>query len=135
MALTVDIYDASTRYRLQANTITISHKREPKVAPLPGGNPLLIDLGQRSVSLLIEGKCNESGTDETEDAINIADRDDLEIIARDWGDTETVTVSDNTPPSPHIYTVKIDGVTLARREANSFYDFTLRCSGFISTLP
>ena len=136
MALAFQISDGviPTRFNLQVTNSSITHQREPKVSALPGGNPLMIDLGQRKVDIILEGFCSEKATNQLDGAINIADRDDIEIIGRDWGDTETVTLTDLRPVANHIYTVKIVSTNVSKREAQESYQFSIRLTGFVSTM-
>jgi len=69
------------QFKVQAQDFNVSYDRSPISAPLPGGEVLLFDLGQTRVNISISGVTGETGTDNTEGGIDIADKDDLETIA------------------------------------------------------
>jgi len=69
------------QYKVQAQDFNVSYDRSPISAPLPGGEVLLFDLGQTRVNISISGIASETGTNNTEGGIAIADKDDLETIA------------------------------------------------------
>ena len=69
------------QFKVQAQDFNVSYDRSPISAPLPGGEVLLFDLGQTRVNVSISGITGETGTNNTEGGIAIADKDDLETIA------------------------------------------------------
>ena len=99
---------------------------------MPNNNPLLIDLGQRMVRIVVEGSAAEMGTDEAEGGVNIADRDDLETIAETWGDTETITIRDNRTTPVRTYEVKINEIRLDGSGDRAFWNYVLTAVGFRS---
>ena len=118
--------------RLQAESISIIYDRSPIGAPLPGSDPILIDLGQRVVKIVIEGRVNETGTNEVEGATAISDKDDLEQIARLWYNTTiTCTISADQ------YTTKLDSLrlTLLPGVETVKWDFNLQLVGFWANPP
>ena len=126
----------SNNFRLQANTFTVTHELASLAAKLPGVNPILIDLGQWSIALSIEGTANNTGTNLLDGAIAIADKDDLEDMADPtpttgirWFD-QTITISDETVSgSFQDYTVKISKLQIAKRDAQNFWTFSLMAIG------
>ena len=69
------------QYKIQAQDFNVSYDRRQISAPLPGGSVLLFDLGQTRVNISISGIAGQTGTNDTEGGIAIADKDDLETIA------------------------------------------------------
>lgn len=133
MPLAIRITDGVTTFRLQTESFVVGHSRQPRASPLPNNAPLLIDLGSRKTELTISGVAAEVGTDESDEGVTIADRDDLETIAEAWGDTETVTITDARPSVARVYTVKIVNIKLERKGDRDFYDFILQAVGFRSS--
>jgi hypothetical protein len=127
-------------FMLQATNINFSHERSPIMVPLPGTNPLFIDLGQWKVSIQIEGTASIPGTNLTDGGIAIADKDDLEIIVgnqdsvfsgtsvKKWY-ANTITLTDTTNSIASTYDVKVSGLKMSRRAAQNFYTFTLSLVG------
>ena len=121
---------ASGTYALQVTNFRVEHERFPKASPLPGGDPLLIDLGQRIVRLILTGTASEAGTNNTDGAIRVADRDELEIMGRTW--SNNVTLTDSTMTPARTYTGKIQKVQLERKTVLTVYDFILIIVGFMN---
>ncbi|MEK6861546.1 MAG: hypothetical protein AABY07_06255 [Nanoarchaeota archaeon] len=124
-------------FRLQASTFTVTHELASLAAKLPGVNPILIDLGQWSIAISIEGIANNTGTDLLDGAIAIADKDDLENMADPtptggvirWFD-QTITISDETiSGSFQDYTVKLSKLQIVKRDAQNFWTFSLMAIG------
>lgn len=127
-------------FMLQATNINFSHERSPIMVPLPGTNPLFIDLGQWKVSIQIEGTASIPGTNLTDGGIAIADKDDLEIIVGNQDSVfsgtsvkkwypETITLTDTTNSIVSTYEVKVSNLKMSKRAANNFYTFTLGLVG------
>ena len=118
----------ATVYALQVTNFKVEHERLPKVSPLPAGNPLLIDLGQRLVRVTLEGTASEAGINNTDGAVRIADRDELEEMGRTWGNDVTITDSATSPATT--YTAKIQKVALERKNVQTFYNFLMIIIGY-----
>ena len=125
----------ANNFRLQSKRISISYERSPVVAALPGVDPLLFDLGQWKVSIIIEGVASFPGTDLNDsDAVPIADKDDLEVLgdstaSNPWH-SQTITITDNSAPTAVTYTIKISKIQLEKLDAQSYYTFNLQAIGF-----
>jgi hypothetical protein len=139
MALAIKISKSSgggiDDYLLQTKSLSITHQRSPIAAPMPGSDPLLIDLGQWKATIVVSGTARFTGTNESEGGIAIADRDDLETIADPtatnvWHD-KTITLTDNTDSPAKAYTVKISSLKLDKAETTDFYNFTLSMVGHL----
>ena len=117
---------AESALRLQADSVRITIDRSPIVAPLPGGNQIMLDLGQRRVLIVAEGYLSESGTNNTEGGEIVADKDDLEVATEEWWDsTVTFTVSADN------YQVKFKQCSFALDASReSFWHYTLQVEGF-----
>ena len=126
-------------YRLQAETVSVDYDRSAIVAPLPGGtSPLLLDLGQFKVSIVIEGWISRTGTDLTDGADPIPDKDDLELATRDWWSNGiTIDVPSNVEaatPTRDRYQVRIMKFRAVLKGANeNRWNYTLTCLGFLLT--
>ena len=122
-------------FNLAASNIVISHVRAPIVAPLPGSDPLILDLGQWKTTVTVTGRAEFTGTNKLDGTIPIADRDDFEnmvdpLIGNPWFD-ETITLTDNTDSGGTTYTVKISTVKLEKIDVKKYYEFTISCIGFL----
>ncbi len=92
LAITIVGGPGPITYRLQANTTKIFIGRDPLQAPLPGADPILLDLGQLRPTITIEGIVEEtSGLD---GAVIIPSKEQLEDAVEDWYNT-TITVTIN----------------------------------------
>jgi len=140
LAFTITNSSGPTSFRLQVTRVVISHTRAPVAAPLPGNDPLLIDLGQWKCNITLEGTAPEIGTNLTEGGVSIAEHNDLESMADpnaspNWY-SNNITLTDdsdrNAGTNP-VYTVKIAGLTLSKQEAHNFWSFTMNFVGFLST--
>ncbi len=125
-------------FRLQASRFVVTHDRSPIAAPLPAANPILIDLGQWKVDILIEGNCSFTGTNLSDDGVSIADRDNLENMAdstetNDWH-SNTITLTDSTEASTGAsdvtYTVKVSRLRIEKTDAQNFWNYQLQLVGF-----
>jgi hypothetical protein len=83
MALNVTMSGNSSSaktYSLKVNSARISYDRSPLVAPMPGGvDPIILDLGQFRVKIVLEGTVPVSGTesDGTNDIPSKVELEDL----------------------------------------------------------
>jgi len=139
MALAIKISNDSgagvTAYMLKASSLKIQHARSPIAIPMPGTDPILLDLGQWKLNITVTGDTDFTGHDENDGAIAIADRDDLEYIlnptsTNSWHD-QVITLTDDTNSGATTYTVKISGLTLEKADAKDYYTFTLAMVGFL----
>lgn len=92
MALGVTIVGGGgpTTYRLEAESVSIVFDRSPIQAPLPGADPLLLDLGMFRPSINIEGKVPvTAGSD---GGVTIPSKNNLEDAVESWYNT-TITVT------------------------------------------
>jgi len=130
----------TTTFMLQANSVQYSHDRSPIMVPLPGSNPLFIDMGQWKVSVMIEGTASLAGTNLSDGGIAIADKDDLEAMVGNQDSVfsgtsvkkwypETITLTDTTNSIVSTYEVKVSNLKMSKRAANNFYTFTLGLVG------
>ena len=136
MALSIEITDGTSNFRLKTSNFIIDHKREPLAQPIPGASnpvPIFIDIGQHILTITIEGQAEETDTNASEGGVNVADRDDLETMSENWGDTETVTITDNAPPTARIYTVKLNRIRLERKGGEAYFIFTITAEGYRSS--
>ena len=126
MALDVTLANDGTTYRLRCNTVRIAWRRNPMIAPIPGANPILFDLGYFQVEIAAEGILPEADT--TDEGIGVVPgKSTFETAVKTWGDTETLTFT----VSADSYTVKIAScqfTIVAARENR--WDFNLALRGF-----
>ena len=113
-------------FRLQVKQADILYQFRPFAIPLPGRDPILLDFGWRLVFISLEGICSETGDNLSEDSVLIADKDDLEIIARDWWSNIIVcTISGDD------YWVKVRSIKLTLTSGyESFWKYDLNLIGF-----
>lgn len=122
-------------FNLQAKDVNINHQRAPILIPLPGNDPIMLDLGQWKTTITISGIADFSGTDNLDGVIPIADRNDLESMAdpevpNPWYD-QTILLTDSSDSAGTVYTVKIAAIKLEKKDVRQYYDFTLSCLGFL----
>lgn len=120
MALGVTLVSGATTYRLEAESVSIAYERSPIQIPLPGSNPLLLDLGQFRPSINIDGKIPvTAGSD---GGVTIPSKNNLEDAVENWWNAPiTVTILGDA------YVSKIASCTFsmpASREA--VWDYRLR---------
>ncbi len=122
-------------FNLQTIDVVINHQRAPILFTLPGGDPIMLDLGQWKTTITLSGIADFTGTNKLDGVVPIADRNDLEAMAdpevpNAWYD-QTILLTDNTDSNGTIYTVKIATVKLEKKDVRDYYDFTLSCLGFL----
>ena len=126
---------AGNRLLLKAENITIQHVRKPFLIPIPATDARTMDLGYRSVNITVTGVASETGTNGVEGGINIADRDDLELVAGSWGEEgEIVQISDLEVSPARVYDVKIQSISLSRESPQILWKFTIQTIG-VQTFP
>lgn len=145
------------KFFLQSESLIIQHNRTPIVSSLPGTDPILLDLGQWTVDIKIEGVADvpvqmgnnrhreklmpnpDSGDGERAGMIPVADKDDLEGMAdptveNPWH-IEDILIRDRTysygDKKYTEYQVKIQSVTVSKSNVNDFYTFMLSASGYL----
>lgn len=131
MALDVSITSDGTggviaplTYRLQTEVVEISWNRSPIIIPIPNVDPQLLDLGQRTVAIRIDGIAEDTGATLTEGGVDVADKQDLERITETWFPSViTFTVSGE------VYTVKVQSLRLTLSAAKEVWDYTLQLIG------
>jgi hypothetical protein len=90
MALSVTIDNGSTTYALPTEEAEIIYARKPMQAPLPGGDPILIDLGQIVPSIILSGRVDDTAG--SSGGNTIPTKNNLEDALESWY-TDTVTVT------------------------------------------
>jgi hypothetical protein len=125
-------------YALGAESIRITHSGSPIVAVLPGADPLLLNLGQWKVTIVIDGIANKTATDLSDGSVSIADKDDLEAMADptitdSWFD-ETVTIHDETVAGSFAtYTVQIASIALSKDDVRDYWHFNMQAIGKLAS--
>jgi hypothetical protein len=118
LSVLITTSSSTVNYVLSAESIRVQIGRTPMHSPLPGSNPLLIDLGQFKPIVTIIGTCRE--TTDSDGATAIATKRNLEDWAtKEFGNTLTLFVTtDSAGGSPlDTYIGKVQSVTFDREAA------------------
>ena len=137
-------------FLLPVSEISISHRRVPIVSTLPDTEPIMLDLGQWSVEIKMEGTVNRTSMaqlfqDVGGDDIKIVNREYLEQIASsvvgdDWhADKIRITdLSDSTTTGMDIgnpkYEIKISNLTLVTAGSWEYFNYVLQGMGYRENL-
>ena len=124
MALTVELKKTTggaVTYRLQATSFVVMVGRSPLQAPLPGGDPLLLDLGQYKTQITVSGIIGDASS--TDGGVTIPSKNQLETAAYEWYD-ETNQIVDGSD----VYVGKIASLRFEKApdRAENQWDFSLQ---------
>ena len=149
--------DVIESYWLKSNMIAVTHERTPIVSSLPDAEPILIDLGQWRVSIILEGVADFTVPFEDKEGIGdikIAYVDDLERIAdptaytdakrkRDpinisdkittlngWHENNIFIDDETVEGFTRTYQIYINSLYIVKNDVRNFYNFKLSASGF-----
>jgi len=115
--------DSAVTYALQAREIQIMLTRSPMQSPLPGGDPLLLDLGQIRPVIKISGTVNS--TSSTDGSNTIPSKRQLEDFTEEAYQSN-LTVDITIGSTTDRYTHKVQALTFMLPAArDDLYDFTL----------
>ena len=162
MALAIKIRRNTTpieeSYWLKSNMIAVTHERTPIVSSLPDAEPILIDLGQWRVSIILEGVADFTVPVIEKEIIantQIAYVDDLERIAdptaytdakrkrsdpsnisdkittkNGWHENDIFIDDETIEDFTRTYQIYINSLYIVKNDVRNFYNFKLSASGF-----